>query len=88
MINNIFKLRAINLHEIKLLCKKIKNKPDFKKVTIKITLENWDIIGKILLKILNTSINNGIFPNNWKNSMVHFSQNWICFANYFTITAD
>lgn len=75
-VNNIeqndckFKFRAINIDELKSVCKSLKNKPDFNKLSPKIIIDNWNILGHEILKIVNTSLMRGEFPNSWKDSMI------------------
>lgn len=70
VITSKFKFRAISLTELKNVCKGLKEKPDFNKVSIKIVLDNWNIIGKNMLNIINKSLETGVFPENWKYSMI------------------
>ena len=63
-----FKFRAISNYELRTVCKDIKTKPDYNSVNIKMILDNWNEIGDRLLKIINESMETGIFPENWKTS--------------------
>lgn len=65
-----FKFRAINIYELKSVCKSLKNKQDFDKLSPKIILDNWNVLGHEILKIVNTSLMRGEFPNSWKDSMI------------------
>lgn len=67
MINSRFKFRAISNFET--ICKDTKRKADYNSVNIKMVLDNWNTIGDILLKIINKSLETGIFPGNWTTSM-------------------
>ena len=69
-INSKFKFCAINLEELKNICKEYKDKQDFNKVSMKIIKDNWNIIGENMLSIINNSLKNGIFPECWKVSCV------------------
>lgn len=62
--------RAISLEKLRNICKDLKDKPDYNKISTKMLLNNWNIIGKHLLYMVNTSLHSGIFPENWKESMV------------------
>ena len=70
MINNLFKFRRIGIAELENIVKQMKNKPDHESVSNKIIIDNWNIIGNVLLRIINTSLETGIFPENWKRSMI------------------
>lgn len=70
VINHQFKFRAISIEDLKSICKTLKNKPDFNKISSKMILDNLDTIGKVMLDIINTSFRTGIFPENWKTSMI------------------
>lgn len=68
--NKKFKFSAITILELKNIVKDLKNKPDYNKISTKIILENWNTTGKVLLKIINKSLETGEFPENWKETMV------------------
>ena len=70
MINCRFKFRAIALLELKNICKTIRKKNDYRRISNNLILDNWDLVGNILLEIFNKSLETGIFPDNWKESMV------------------
>ena len=70
MIDCRFKFRAISLLELKNICKTIKKKNDYRRISNNLILDNWDLVGNILLEIINKSLETGIFPDNWKESMV------------------
>ena len=53
VITNKFKFRAITIEEIKNIYKSMKNKPDYNKVTIKIIVDNWNILGTNTRDIIN-----------------------------------
>lgn len=75
-INNIpvittrFRFRAVTIQDLQNICKNMKNKPDFNNVTIKLIMDNWNIIGKSMREIINKSLETGVFPDSWKYSMV------------------
>ena len=46
------------------------NKSDHERVLNKIILDNWDVPGTIMVKAINTSLETGIFPDNWKKLTV------------------
>ena len=70
VINCRFKFRAISLLELKNICKTIKKKNDYRRISNNILLDNWDLIGNILVEIINKSLETEVFPDNWKESMV------------------
>lgn len=70
VLNSKFKFREINLQELKNICKDIKNKPDFNNVSMKLVMDNWEIMGEIMMKIINKSLQTGEFPETWKISSV------------------
>ena len=61
--SNLFKFRRINITE------HMKNKTDHESVSNKIITDNWNILGNGLLKIINTLLETGIFPENWITSI-------------------
>ena len=50
--------------------KPVRKKPDYTKISSNIILDNWDTLGNILLSLINRSLMTGVFPSNWKESMV------------------
>lgn len=70
VINSQFKFRAISIEELKIICKGVKNKSDYNKITSRMLLDNWNLVGKIMLDIINTSLEKGVFPASWKTSMI------------------
>ena len=64
VITNIFKFRAITTEEIKNICKSMKNKS-------MLQLKLLWITGTKIRNILNMSMRTGVFPNNWKFSMIY-----------------
>ena len=70
VINCIFKFRAISLLKLRNICKTIKKKNDYRRISNYIILDNWDLVGNIWLEIINKSLETGIFPDNWKESLV------------------
>ena len=61
-----FKFRDITIDELKIVCKDLNNKPGFNRISSKIILNSWKVIGRALLDIVNKSITMESFPNNWK----------------------
>ena len=43
------------------------NKPNHECVSNKIIINNWNALANVFLKIINTSLETGIFPENGKN---------------------
>lgn len=70
MTNNHFKFRAINIAELKNIINELKNKPDYNKISTTIILDNWNLTGKVILNIINKSLQTGVFPKAWKETMV------------------
>lgn len=68
--NTKFEFHMITTIELKNICKSLKKKDDYNKVNINIILDNWDVMGNILLNIINKSLETGIFPESWKTSMI------------------
>ena len=63
------RFRAILLLELGNTCKTIK-KTDYRRISNKLILDNWDFVANILLEILNKLLETEMFPNNWKESLV------------------
>ena len=70
MITNRFKFRAIKIEKIKNIWKSMKNKTDYNNVTIKIIVDNWNLLGTKIRDIINMSLSTGAFPNNCKFSII------------------
>ena len=63
VINRRFKFLAISLLELRNICKTIKKKNDYRRISNNIILDNWYLVGNILLEM-------EIFPDNLKESLV------------------
>ena len=61
-----FKFCAISLLELR----NIKKKNNYRRISSNLILDNWDLVGNILLEIINKSLETGIFPDNYKESMI------------------
>lgn len=61
VINKTIKLRPINIQKQKNICTNLINKSNLKKVSIKIILANRDIIGKLILYVINKSFGTDLF---------------------------
>lgn len=70
VINNQFKFHAINIIELKKVVKELKTSPDYKKISSKMILDNWNVAGNCILNIINKSLETGIFPDNWKETTI------------------
>lgn len=70
VINTKFTFTAITIQELRLLCKNMKNKCDNDKVSVSMILDNWNTAGKALLDIINKSLETGVFPEKWKESVI------------------
>lgn len=70
MVSSQFRFNEITNPELKKIVRELKNKPDFCKISTKILLDNWQLIAGNMLKIINKSLTSGVFPENWKESMV------------------
>ena len=66
VLNTKFKIRAINFQDLKNVFKSIKKKPDHIKISSNIILDNWGILGNILLRFINRSLRTEAFPSNCK----------------------
>ena len=53
----------MSLLELRNICKTIKNKNDCRRIANNLILDNWDLVGNILLEIINKSLETGIFPD-------------------------
>ena len=53
--------RAISLMELEDICRNVKKKKDYRKISAGILLDNWNTAGSILLRIINKSLVTGIF---------------------------
>lgn len=65
-----FKLNRISMHDLKLVLKSLNNKKDMNYVKPSMFIDAIDLIGENLLSIINKSIQDGVFPNTWKQSLV------------------
>ena len=52
------------------ICRNIKKKKDYRRISTGILLDNWNTVGNILLRIINRSLMTRIFPEDWRESMV------------------
>ena len=59
--SNLFKFRKINITELENIAKHMKNKPDHECVSNKIIIDNWNVLGNVLLRIINTSLETAVF---------------------------
>lgn len=65
-----FKFKEITLNELKNIVIQMNNKKDCNAFSVSMLLDSWIVIGAVLLKIINQSIIEGVFPQDWKESMV------------------
>lgn len=70
VINSKFKFREITLEELKTICKSLKKKSDYNKISSDMIINSWHIVGRIMLSIVNKSLQTGVFPENWKTAMI------------------
>ena len=70
VINSFLIFSAINLQDLKAVFKSIRKKPDYTKISSNIILENWGILGNILLRLINRLLMTAVFLSNWKESMI------------------
>ena len=70
VINCRFKFRALSLLELRNICKTIKKKNDYRRISNNLILDNWDLVGNILLEIINKFLATGIFSDKCKESLV------------------
>ena len=65
-----FKFKFCDEQSICGIIKKCKNKKDLYGLNREIIYNSIEIIGPVLMKIINVSLLHGIFPNGWKESTV------------------
>ena len=70
VINCRFKFHTISLLELRNMSLSIKKKNYYTRISNYIILDNWNLVGNILFEIINKSMEAGIFPDNWKESLV------------------
>lgn len=68
--NAKFKFRLVTIDELKRICKELKNKSDFDRVSPRIIVDNWNVLGPYLHKLINKSLETGNFPTSWKDSVI------------------
>ena len=57
--------RAMPLIELENICRNMKKKKDYRRISTDILLDNWNTVGNILLRIINKPLETGIFHNQW-----------------------
>lgn len=67
---HIFKFRKITMNELHSILKNMNNKKDHYFVNANMFIDSFDLIGSNLLSIINNSLESGVFPNFWKDSIV------------------
>lgn len=65
-----FKFRYVSVESLYNLIKNLNNKKDIIGVNRDIILKSIEVIGPVLVKIINSSLCCGLFPRNWKESTV------------------
>lgn len=65
-----FKFKPINIFNIKNILKLMNQKKDFNFISAKMILDAIDVIGPIMVRLINLSIGNGAVPETWKESVV------------------
>ena len=68
--NYRFNFRAVSLIELENICRNMKKNKDYRRISTGILWDNWNTVGNILFRIINRSLKTGIFPENWRESMV------------------
>ena len=68
--NYRFNFRAISLIELENICRNMTKKKYLILLSTGILLDNWNAVGSILLRIINRSLETGIFPEDWRESMI------------------
>lgn len=68
--NSVFKFRQINVRELWLICKSINKKKDSTSLNIEVILDCFEIVGPIIVRVINDSFKFGEFPRNLKESIV------------------
>lgn len=66
----VFEFKELNLSELFIILNVMKRKKDLSGVSTKLIIDLWPKIGKYLLKIINSSLSSGEFPNVWKESVI------------------
>lgn len=70
-IHNIkFKFKKLTYTELRILINSLKNKKDMNNANVKMIKDSFDLIGENLLSIINKSMESGVFPEVWKESLV------------------
>lgn len=65
-----FNLEQVNESELKEIIKGFNNKRDINYLSAPMLIDCWEVTGSALLKIINQSFREGIFPEPWKQSTV------------------
>ena len=65
-----YNFSAIYLIELENICRNMKENKEYRRISTVILLDNWNTVGNILLRIINRSLKTGIFPDDWRESMV------------------
>lgn len=69
-VKNKFKFRIVDMEDIECILNKIKCKNDLEFINKDILKDALPIIGISLLDLINSSLEFGIFPREWKNSII------------------
>lgn len=67
---SVFKFERVSSESLKLCIKNMNKKKDINFVNTKLILENYDLLGENLLEIINESLETGIYPDKWKETLV------------------
>ena len=68
--------------ELENICRNMRKKKDYRRISIDIVLENWNTVGNILLRIITRKLETGIFKEDWKESPVEKIRNTIKCEEY------
>lgn len=66
-----FIFKEVNLDEIQQILKKMKNKSDIDFISPSMLLDGIPVIGEYMLKVINGSLKEGVFPDIWKKSRIN-----------------
>lgn len=65
-----FIFQSVTFDYVKEICKNFNNKNDTNFMNKTILLDNFELLGPGLVNIINASLNGGIVPETWKQSLV------------------
>lgn len=69
-VNSVFSFSFCSERSLYTLISKLNNKKDMFRLNKEMILQSIEIIGPVLMKIINTSLSTGKFPESWKESLI------------------